>query len=484
MSSTDIKAGLNLMTKATSQRSMDELLETYNNNFYYNVVYVIILTIINTVILFTVFLGGSISDVVQNWPKYRCNPLIMPFAGLYGYDASENFNFCMKTIFNNNAANVLGPVYTLMSGFTDIASQIANSANSFRYLIANLLNGMERLMSSYRDRFQFLLYSIRMSYMKMTSLMGRLHGTFYAIIFMGLSGLGAAKNLANNDLSTFLLEFCFDPNITIILSDGTSKKLTDLIIGDKLKAVDGVSPVVTSIFRFNGSKTPMVKIGSTLVSKEHFTFYNGDWIKAVHHPDAISADSIPELVCLNTDTHVLEINGITFADYDESSDENVIMTTQALSEMLLNSGNLDDMNDKTKDYLLGLEASMPIVLKDGSTKPIMDILIGDVLLGGGIVQGLIKERCFWLVKLPNGRLVSASQLIWDPNFNMWRRAAFVYPDACIKMADGSTMYQLSVTNNVIESIDVLFRDYREVNEPDMEAAYEQNFIKIDTLNNK
>jgi len=477
MSTAQTAAPIKLFAQAAGAPSMDELMDTYNNNFFYNVVYVVILTIINIVILFTVFIGGGIADIVRNWPKYRCNPVIMPFAGLYGYDAGENFNFCMKTIFNVNAAAVLGPVYALMSSFTDIASQIANSANSFRYLIANLLHGMERLMSSYRDRFQFLMYTIRMSFMKMMSMMGRLYGTFYSVIFMALSGLGAANNVARNDLVNFLLEFCFDPNVVIVLADGSSKKLSDLVIGDKLKAVDGVAPLVTSIFRFDGSKTPMVKIGSTLVSKEHFTFYNGDWIKAVSHPDAVSAESIPELVCLNTDTHVLEIDGITFADYDESTDENVVMTTQALAEMLLNSGHFDEMNDNTKDYLLGLESNMPIVLKDGSSKPILDIRIGDELLGGGIVQGLIKEQCFWLVKLPSGRLVSASQLMWDANFNMWRRAAFVYPDACVKLAGGATMYQLTVTNNVIESTDVLFRDYREVNEPEMEAAYEENFLK-------
>ena len=64
----------------------------------------------------------------------------MPFAGLFGYDATENFNFCMKNIFHSNSAAVLGPVYGLMSSFTDIAGTISNSANSFRYLIANLLN--------------------------------------------------------------------------------------------------------------------------------------------------------------------------------------------------------------------------------------------------------------------------------------------------------------------------------------------------------
>jgi hypothetical protein len=456
---------------------MEELLEIYNKNFWWNVIYLVVLTIIQIVVLFNVFIGGSFADIIKNWPKHRCNPMIMPFAALFGYDANENFNFCMKNIFNVNAAAVLGPVYTLMSKFTDIAATIANSANSFRYLIANLLNGMERLMNSYRDRFQFLIFTIRMSYMKMMTLMGRLYGAFYAVIFMGLSGLKAADNVANNDLVKFLLEFCFDPDTPIELADGSVKKLSEVKIGDVLKTVDDKKPIVTSVFLFNGTKTPMVRIGKTLVSKEHFTFHNDTWIKAGDHPDAVAADSIPELVCLNTDTHVFELNGTIFADYDESDDASVVQTTQALAEMRLNAGVFDEMNEKTSAYELGLDGSMLVVYKDGSSNALMDVKIGDELLGGGVVMGLVQEKCGWVCKLPNGLLVSASQLLWDKDFSLWRRAAFVYPDSCFLLDKPAVLYQLTVSNNIIESIDTMFRDYREVNDPDMEMAYENDLSK-------
>lgn len=457
--------------------SIDVLIKAYEQNFYYNLFYVVILTIVLVVVLFTVFIGGSIADVTRNWPAYRCNPIIMPFASLYGYNASDNFNFCMKSIFNANVAGVMGPIYGLMSGFTDIAGNIANSANSFRYLIANLLNGMDRLMSGYRDRFQFILFTIRMSFIKIRSLMGRLYGTFYSVIFMALSGLTAAKNLATNDLVMFLLEFCFDPETPIELADGSVKALSAIVIGDRLKTVDGVEPVVTSIFTFDGSATPMVRIGHTLVSREHFTFHNKEWIKAGEHPDAVAADSIPALTCINTSTHVFEVRGVVFADYDESGDSTVVAVTQSLAEMLLNGGLHGDMVEATGGYELGLSAAMPVVMYDGSTVALGSVKIGDKLLGGGVVQGLIQEQCTWSVTLPNGHVVSASQLLWDSDFSMWRRAAIVYPETCKKLAVPIVLHHLTVTNNIIESVDCMFRDYREVNEPDMEKAYENSLTK-------
>ena len=466
-----------ILTQASAAPGLEELTKIYVDNFYWNLIYLIILTVVLIAVLFNVFIGGIFGNIIKNWPQYRCNPLVMPFAGLFGYDSTENFNFCMKSIFSSNAAAVLGPVYGLMSKFTDIAGTISNAANSFRYLIANLMNGMERLMNSYRDRFQFLIFQIRMSFMKMLSLLGKLYGTFYAIIFMGLSGLGAANNVANNDLVKFLLEFCFDPDTPIELADGSVKKLSDLVVGDVLKAVDGKTPKITSLFRFDGSKTPMVKIGSVHVSKQHFTFYNDDWIKAEDHPDAVEAESIPELVCLNTDTHVLTLDGLIFSDYDESSDSSVVETTQALAEMRLNAGLFDEMIEKTKDYELGLDGDLGVVFKDGSVKSIRDVKIGDELLGGGTVLGLIKESCKWTTTLPNGLHVSSSQLLWDKDFTLWRRAAFVYPDNTKLNESPMALYQLSVSNNTIESVDYLFRDYREINDPDMEEAYENKLTK-------
>lgn len=468
---------LEMLSASAVAPNLEALTQVYNKNFYRNFLFFSIITIIFIVVLVTVFLGGSLNNVLNNWPAYRCNPMIMPFAALYGHDATENFNYCMKNIFNSNAAAVLGPVYGLIAQFTNIAGTIAESANSFRYLIANLLKGMERLMQSYRDRFQFLIFSIRMSFLKMQTLMGRLHGSFYSLIFMGLSGLKAADNVSHNGLVEFLMEFCFDPNTPIILHNGGIKKISELQIGDILKEIDGKTPIVTSLFRFKGDKTPMVSIGNTLVSKEHYMYYNYEWIKSGDHPFAKPADSIPELVCLNTDTHTVEINGLIFSDYDESGDSVVVQTAQALAEIFLNNGLHDDMVDCTSEYSLGMDPHLPVLLENGETQHLFKIKVGDVLFGGNIVLGTVKELCQWIVKMPSGLFISASQLIWDSKTNRWRRAAFVYPNECTKWNLAIPLHQLITTTNIIETADFKFRDYREVNHPDMEAPYSDKLSK-------
>jgi len=459
-----------IQTAAAYTPSLEELTKTYTENFYYTLMKFIVITIIQIVIMVWTLAGGGLADIAQNWPKYRCNPLIMPFAGLFGYDASDNFNFCMKNIFSMNAGAVLAPVYGVMANFTDIVGTVSNVANSFRYLIANLLHGMERLMGSFRDRFQFILFSIRMSFFKIMNLMGRLYSTFYAVIFMGMSALQAANNVANNDLVKFLLEFCFDPETPVTLASGTTVPLYKLSIGDKLEAVDGVCPIVTSLFTFDGSKTPMVQLGSTIVSAKHYVFYDalGVWIEAGEHPDSVPANSLNRLICLNTSIHSFKCNGFLFSDYDESESPDVIKKTQLIAESALNSGL---SGQSIENYDLGVDESTEVLLANGSYKTIKSIHVGDIVAGGGLVRGTVQEKVSSVCLLPGSIRVSSAQLIWDLNRNCWTRAGNLIKALPVD----EVFYQLITDNSILETRLYMMRDYREVGIPEMESAYAENF---------
>jgi hypothetical protein len=471
-----------LTKSANSPDNVDELINVYNQNFGLYTVYLIILTVVFLLVLIYVFVKGMVANVAGNWPAYRCNPMFMPFAVLFGYDASDNFNYCMKNIFTQHAGKALVPVYGMMGEFTQISGTLAASANSTRTTMSNMLLGTETLMSSFSDRIQFFLFTIRMGFIKIQNLMTRLFGGFSAIINMGQSGVQAGINVTENSLFKFMEDMCFDPNTVMIMEDGTSKKLSEIVIGDRLQAVDKKVPIVTSVFVMDGSKTEMVKIGNVLVSKLHYVFYNDTWIKAETHPAATGSDSIPLLVCLNTDTHVLIIDGVVFSDYDESSDPDVAREAQANAEIMLNDGIFDAMDEKTSNYELGLDSRMLISTSGGDFKPITEIKIGDKLMGGGSVTALVKEECTWIVMLPNGHMVSSSQLMWDPTFMLWRRAAFVYTP--VKLDKSVVLHHLCVTNNIIETAEFMFRDYREVTQHDMEAPYENAFLEKNEITNR
>lgn len=437
-----------------------------------------IITVILTVTLVFMFTLGSLKEISENFPRYRCNPMAIPFASNFGYDTKENFNFCLSTIFNVKAAEVFGPIYTLLAGFTQIIQLIVDVALGIRKLFSNFLLGVNGFVRNVRDRIQGLLFNIRMSFMKINNLMGRVYGTMYAVIWMGTSAMAAGFNIADNSLVQFLFSFCFDPNTLVLMADGQRKPVKDVVIGDLVQSENGHT-AVTSLFRFVGDKTPMVSIHGIRMSAEHYIKYGDQWLQARNHPDAVPIPSIPVIICLNVENHRFVISNddgsfkATVADYDEHDGAEVIRQTQQIAMKALNG----HASHTVSDYSLGIDRNLLIKMEDGSWKHVYDIHLQDSLWNGGCVLGTVEELCESTVVL-DGKHVSQAQILFDSESQQWVRAG--------------SKWESSISNNpqILRSFitercgtlhvrhgdrEYFIRDYREVALSEMESAYTSEF---------
>lgn len=439
-----------------------------------SLIWFILLTLLNVGILVALFTVGNLEEVAKNWPRYRCNPIYMPFAASFGSDPVENFQFCLDSVFAGKAAAIFAPLYNILNEFGNIISKIVNVAMSLRKLFSTMFSSVTDFLGNVKQRIMTIMMQIRISFMKMNNLMGRVFGTLYAIIYMGLSGLTAGQNIANNDLVKFLFEFCFAPNTPIMLSNGHTISICDVRVGDTLAPLEGISPVVTSKFTFDGSKTRMVKIGDFHLSAEHYV----GGAPAEEHLAAVAAESIPELVCLNVEGHKFKLGSLIVSDYDESSDATVVKTSQALAELLLNGRPSTPPTSVVglEEYSLGIEGNALILLENAEWKYLAEMKVGDTVQNGGRVVGVVEEFVETGVTLPSGLVVSASQLLWTGI--RWERAATVYPTHTLR----KTLHQLFVeycsSFYVKKNEDViLVREYREVADPEMEESYREEISK-------
>lgn len=439
-----------------------------------SLIWFVLITLLNIGILVALFTVGNLEEVAKNWPRYRCNPIYMPFAASFGSDPAENFQFCLDSVFAGKAAAIFSPLYNILNEFGTIISKIVNVAMGLRNLFATMFSSVTNFLGNVKQRIMTILMQIRISFMKMNNLMGRVFGTLYSIIYMGLSGLTAGQNIANNDLVTFLFEFCFAPTTPILLSNGMTIPIRDVRVGDTLTPLEGISPVVTSKFTFDGTKTRMVKIGDIHLSAEHYV----GGVPAEEHSAAVAAESIPELVCLNVEGHKFKIRSLIVSDYDESSDATVVKTTQALAELLLNGYPSTPLTSVIglEEYSLGIEGNALILLENGEWKCLNEMNVGDCVQIGGRVVGVVEEFVETGVTLPSGLVVSASQLLWTGI--KWERAATVYPTHTLR----KTLHQLFVEKcssfYVKKNEDIiLVREYREVADPEMEESYRENITK-------
>jgi hypothetical protein len=462
-----------------------ERLTAWKEGYTKTIIVFVLVTAVQIGLLVGALQFSLFDDIKKNFGKYRCNPLLMPFVGNFGYNPVDNFNFCVQSIFNFKAAEVFAPVYNILATFQGVLATVVNSAMSIRGMFANFLGGVENFIASVRNKIQFLMNNVRMSFVRILNLMGKVYGSMFAVLFMGQSAMTASFNLANNDLVKFLFEFCFVPDTLVKMADGTHKAIKDVVIGDVLAEVpNNKSPVVTSVFRFAGASTPMVRIGDVVLSGAHYVLAgSAGMVPAEAHPDAVWAGSVPELVCLNVSGHRFRVgaDGLLVADYDEHDSASVVAGTQRMATRALNGGSSGSGGDEEPvlDYSLGIGGDTEVNMADESWKRMDAIKIDDEVKYSGKVLGVVSEQCDTTVVSPSGIVFSGAQLVYDSAANQWKRSANHWTGGA---AGGSkTLYTIFTKNSGVISIRKdtaveFIRDYREAPLPEMESAYEKEFL--------
>jgi hypothetical protein len=175
---------------------------------------------------------------------------------------------------------------------------------------------------------------------------------------------------------------------------------------------------------------------------------------------------------------VADVGDLEFADYEESSDPNVIAEAQRIAESHLNGG---VFGKTVPDYGLGLDPTFNVLMRSLTWKPLSQINIGDIVMGGATVTGVVREICPAQVASPGGHVVSAAQLIMHQG--RWIRAAHIWPTT----AGGGILYHIMVTGDQPFTVGgdgevFVVRDYAEVETADIQAPYDKSVKGAATAN--
>ena len=430
--------------------------------------YFILLLTVLIGFLYLLIYGLGVADISANWSQNRCKPHIMPFASLYGYNTSENFNYCMTNIISDQAGNSLGPIYKILATFIGTISTLISTANSLRLSLATLVGGITKVFQEFSERFNTLMVRIRVSTVRMKMLFGRLFATFNAIIYMGMSGITAVSNLGDTFLFKFLDTFCFDPDTLIDIKGKGRIPIKNVVIGDVLSLTGGS---VTATFKFYSDGQAMVKIGNDIrVSTNHYVqLPKGGFVKADKHPDAVAAADWSggierPLICLNTNDHIIPVGEYRFLDYDETDAAD--KPTMIKIENILNGKNTAS-EPSCLEYSPGFDSTTKIALKNGGFIMAKFVKLGQEISKGKVV-GIIQKNIETFVRIGED-LISASALVWDSKTNSWKRAWHL--GKIFKKKQVAYSFVVSPTATIETRQGTMIRDYMEIMSPDSEAEY-------------
>lgn len=434
----------------------------------------IVLTLIFLGVFYSLRKIKTVQSIKENWEKNRCRPDIMFFAGMYGYDTSENIQFCLSKMFNSQAGSTVAPFYSYIKMFIGILGTLLQSINSIRLTFATLVGSITTVMSNFNDRIQQLFARIKITFLRMKYLMGRVYGTMFAIIYMMMSGMTAVNNFGNSFLFKFLDTFCFDPDTPIEVSGKGVLPISQVRIGDRLTATGSR---VTSTFQFIADGQPMVRIGPVLVSTNHYILHANKWIRAEEFPDAVPAEpwsggiSRP-LICLNTEDHRIPLAGYIFRDYDEAEEADEATMNAVLAQLNGNPPPTESAcpQDIKFSYSTCISPLTKIRMKDGNIRMIQDLQLGDSLSTGRVLGIVKKEVDAYSTRWPS---CTPGCAVWDSSANNghgeWVRAAS--PES-LRHPHIQEWMSLVVESGQFELEDGLrVRDYVEIHSPDTNLFY-------------
>ena len=437
----------------------------------------------------------------------------------------ENFIYCTQSILTNITSYALQPLTFLTAKLNSVFNSLSVDVQSGRVMFDNIRNNMSNIVKEIMGRILNIMVPLQQVIIGFKDIIAKTQAILIAGLFTSLGTYYTLKSVLSNivqfiiniliALSVTILvlwifpftwgtaaamtamfiamsiplasivifmtsvlhihsnsipkvpskpRLCFDEDTLIEMNDDTTKKISELNVGDKLKYNVEVTAKIKTI-----NNSSMYNLYGVIVSGCHIVYYDGEWIQVLNHPFSILIPDYdkPYLYCLNTSIKEIMINGVIFSDWDDLYDK----YTCCLINEIIRLHVVDDINYKVEDidihkYLdTGFSGKTNIKLLDGSIKELKDINIGDILENGDEVHGLVvingtniyNQIEYEYGNNINGPIVGSSNIIYSIDnstivnvFNLDKKNLDIMENK---------LYHLLTSSGVFHINDIQFHDY-------------------------
>ena len=289
------------------------------------------------IILFMVnIVSVGIKNIEDNWPTYRCNPVVMPFAGMFGQNAVTNFTYCIQTMQSNYMDYLMQPIHYNLGVVGNIGSVITDALNSARAFINNLRNFITSIVQNIFGVFLNILIAFQRILVDLKDMMLKTAGVMGALMYTMEGGVTLMRSTWNGppgDLVRALGGICFSPDTLVAVKDGSLIKMKDLPLNSELKNGDVVRSVMKisnkddngdmkeGLYEFVGEEGNAGYVtGSHLVyCEEQERFMSVEDNAKISDRFIECNKETLELACLITKRHTIPIGDILFHDWEDNN---------------------------------------------------------------------------------------------------------------------------------------------------------------------
>ena len=180
---------------------------------------VIIVIIFICLYLFNIIIV-SMQRIKDNWPEYRCQPSIMPFASLFGHNTAKNFTYCIQNIQTGFMNNLLKPLNFNIGALAKIASDLTDDLNftrgfmsMFRFNIADIFKNIFATMFN-------IMVEVQRTVINIKDMIGKLAGIMTATLYVLNGSMLTMTSMWAGPPGGLVRALCFHPETKVKLKNG------------------------------------------------------------------------------------------------------------------------------------------------------------------------------------------------------------------------------------------------------------------------
>ena len=129
-------------------------------------------------------LAVGIKNIQDNWPEYRCNPSVMPFAGMFGHEVGSNFTYCIQNMQSDYMGHLLQPLQYLTNIQGNTMGKLMASIQDIRGFFNVIRNFVSSIVQSIFGVFLNILIQFQVMIIKMKDMVGKVIGTMATMMFI------------------------------------------------------------------------------------------------------------------------------------------------------------------------------------------------------------------------------------------------------------------------------------------------------------
>jgi hypothetical protein len=275
-------------------------------------------------------LSVGIQKIKDDWTQYRCNPIIMPFASVFGYDTTSNFSFCIQNMMSSYMGYLMQPVQYSFSVLGNISKDINDALTGVRAFFNNIRNYIQNTIESIFGVFLNILIEFQRVTINIKDIFGKLIGILATLMYTLEGTVDTMESAWSGPPGQLVRALCFHPDTKVELKDGSLYAMKDLPLnsilktGSKVCAVMNISNVnekgefIEKLYSIDGG----MNNEKILVSGSHL-IYNNETKQFVHVEDLsdviISDINSPNFACLITTDHIIPIGKHIFHDWEDNN---------------------------------------------------------------------------------------------------------------------------------------------------------------------